>query len=513
MSLNWAEGEVFAGRYRVVRGIATGAMGAVYEVVHIETERRQALKVMHPHLAENPEFRARFKLEARIAARIESDHIVEVLDAGIDAESGMPFLVMELLRGEELSKYLRRVGRLPPEEAIVYLRQTALALDKTHAAGVVHRDLKPANLFMAKRDDDTPRIKVLDFGIAKLVAETALGSATTATLGTPLYMAPEQFNGEPISPAVDIFALGMIAYTLLVGTAYWTSDMRSMTNSLAFAVVAMHGPQEPACARAAGEGVTLPPAFDAWFARMTAREPEKRFPTAVSAIDSLAEVFGLAPMSARPSLVLPVSPPTGRGRREPTSEPAGARSSTGVVTPVVTPSPRSRKTLAIAALAVAGGAAALLAVVMLGGGGRPRSVDEAPSRTAQAASPAASAPDRGQLAPARSEAPSTAQAPQSLAVAPGPEILPPPPVPEGSTEAPEPEGPVAAPARNAPANVRAPAVAAPARPASAPAAAREKPLARAASSAKPAAPGSAEHNVTPVPKPTSAPWERLYTPD
>ncbi|WP_437624709.1 serine/threonine-protein kinase [Sorangium sp. So ce1151] len=215
MSLDFHEGTLFAGRYRVVRSLATGAMGAVYEVIHVETERRQALKVMHLHLhlAENPEFRARFKLEARIA----TEHIVEVFDAGIDLDTGMPFLVMELLRGEDLSKRLRGSGRLPPEEAVAYLRQTALALDRTHAAGVVHRDLKPANLFLAESDDDEePRIKVLDFGIAKLVAETAIDSATTAALGTPLYMAPEQFDGGSISRAVDIFALGMIAYTLLV---------------------------------------------------------------------------------------------------------------------------------------------------------------------------------------------------------------------------------------------------------------------------------------------------------
>ncbi|KYF94128.1 protein kinase, partial [Sorangium cellulosum] len=360
MSLNFIEGRLFAGRYRVVRCIATGAMGAVYEVVHIETERRRALKVMHPHLAENPEFHARFKLEARVAARIATEHIVEVFDAGIDPETGMPFLVMELLRGEELSKRIRRAGCLSPEEAVAYLRQTAIALDKTHAAGVVHRDLKPANLFLAAvGDNDEFRIKVLDFGIAKLVAETALDSETTAALGTPLYMAPEQFSGGSISKAVDLFALGMIAYTLLVGKAYWLNDMREFSNTLAFAVIAMYGPQEPACARAAADGVELPPAFDAWFAKATAHDPEARFPTASAAVEALAEIFDIAPAPAKSSRLSVVEMPLPRAHQTPlprayqaraSSVPAAAQSSsTGVETRVAATSPRSWSTVAIAA--------------------------------------------------------------------------------------------------------------------------------------------------------------------
>ncbi|WP_438022705.1 protein kinase domain-containing protein [Sorangium sp. So ce233] len=396
MSLNFHEGTLFAGRYRVVRSLATGAMGAVYEVIHVETERRRALKVMHPHLAENPEFRARFKLEARIAARIATEHIVEVFDAGIDLDTGMPFLVMELLRGQDLSKRLRGSGRLPPEEAVAYLRQTALALDKTHAAGVVHRDLKPANLFLAESDDyEEPRIKVLDFGIAKLVVETALDSATTAALGTPLYMAPEQFDGGSISRAVDIFALGMIAYTLLVGKAYWLNDMREFQVTLAFAAVAVHGPQEPACARAAAEGVSLPPAFDAWFAKATARAPEARFATAWAAVEALAEVFDLPSMPVRSSRLSALETPLPRGSVWPASPvPAAARlSSAGVETRVVPAKPRSRSALAVAALVTLGGGAIALtslgdrAPAALGG------AERAQAAQAAALSPATAPPD------------------------------------------------------------------------------------------------------------------------
>jgi serine/threonine-protein kinase len=169
--LSLVEGSVFSDRYRIVRCIAAGGMGAVYEVTHIETDRRRALKVMHPHFLQSEELRDRFRQEARVAAHVESEFIVDVFDAGVDAATQMPFLVMELLRGEEIGKLLQRNGRFSPIEVVTYLHQAALALDKTHRAMIVHRDLKPENLFLTYREDGAPRVKVLDFGIAKVVAE------------------------------------------------------------------------------------------------------------------------------------------------------------------------------------------------------------------------------------------------------------------------------------------------------------------------------------------------------
>src|SRR4029079_10372432 len=116
-----------------------------------------------------------------------------------------PFLVMELLRGEPISRLVRRTGRLPPKDALTYLYQTALALDKTHRARIVHRDLKPENLFLCEREDGPPRVKVLDFGIAKIVAENSVSVNATRTVGTPLYMAPEQFGDSGVSPATDLY--------------------------------------------------------------------------------------------------------------------------------------------------------------------------------------------------------------------------------------------------------------------------------------------------------------------
>jgi len=315
-TLALAEGAIFANRYRVGRCIAMGGMGAVYEVVHLETERRRALKVMLPHLVESQELRERFRREARVAAQIESEFIVDAFDAGIDEATGMPFLVMELLRGEELGKRLTRVGRFPPGEVLAHLWQTALALDKTHGANIVHRDLKPENLFLCEREDGPPRIKVLDFGIAKLIAEGGTHANATRSLGTPLYMAPEQFlTDSSVSPASDIYSLGMIAYTLLVGVPYWKEEKRSYKNVFAFSAVVMLGPQEPATVRASRWEVTLPPAFDSWFRRATATAPDARFGTATAAVQALAEVLAMPPQVGRPAqplqerAVMPASEP------------------------------------------------------------------------------------------------------------------------------------------------------------------------------------------------------------
>jgi serine/threonine-protein kinase len=289
------EGMIFSGRYRIVRCLATGGMGAVYEAIHVETERRRALKVMLPHLFESDDLRERFKREARISGQVESEYIVDVSDAGVDAATGMPFLVMELLRGEDLSQRLKRVGRLPPGEVLTYLQQAALGLDRTHAAAIVHRDLKPQNLFLTQREDGSPLLKILDFGIAKVVAQGTTAGATQS-LGTPLYMAPEQFRtATNLTPAVDIYALGMVAYTLMVGKAYWSREAQDAGNLIALAMAAVQGPIEPATQRAAALGVTLPPSFDAWFTLVTAAHPAARFPTAGEAVRALAAALGAAP--------------------------------------------------------------------------------------------------------------------------------------------------------------------------------------------------------------------------
>ncbi|HEX4334483.1 MAG TPA: serine/threonine-protein kinase, partial [Polyangiaceae bacterium] len=199
------EGEVFAGRYRIVRELASGGMGAVYEVVHAVTERRCALKVMLSHTVERETLRKRFMQESRLAAQIGSEYIVDVLDAGVDEVTKAPFLVMELLEGEDLGQRLLRLGPLTARETVTYLWNVALALDRTHQAGIVHRDLKASNLFLTRREDGSPFVKVLDFGVAKVLPLGNSGEQRTQTVGTPIYMAPEQFRADGrITPATDI---------------------------------------------------------------------------------------------------------------------------------------------------------------------------------------------------------------------------------------------------------------------------------------------------------------------
>src|SRR5690606_27868210 len=212
------------GRYFVTRCIGAGGMGAVYEAVHGETHGKVALKVMLPRLVHRPDARQRFLQEARVTAKVVSNHIVQVFDAGVDDATGMPFIVMELLVGQDLDAMLARAGRLPPHVVITLLRQAALALDKTHAAGVVHRDLKPHNLFVSQRDDGSPAVKILDSGIAELIDTSGAGDRTRSA-GTPLYLPPEQMRGEgDIDAAADVYALAHIAYTALVGRPYWETE-------------------------------------------------------------------------------------------------------------------------------------------------------------------------------------------------------------------------------------------------------------------------------------------------
>jgi serine/threonine-protein kinase len=370
-ALPLSPGVVFAGRYQIVRCIAQGGMGAVYEVTHTETERRCALKIMLPGLLQSDDMRARFRQEARVTARVASEYIVDVLDAGIDDATQTPFLVMELLEGEELHQRLKRLGRLAPHDVVTYLHQTSLALDKTHRASIVHRDLKPSNLFLSEREDGSPRIKVFDFGIAKLVAEGATG-IVTQTLGTPIYMAPEQFHLDlRIGPAVDIYALGMIAFTLLTGKSYWHDEASVASSPHAVYAAILSGPREPACARAARRGVALPPAFDAWFAKITATDPRDRFPTASSAIAALGEILG-HPVAHRASTPTPppassfsLPAPTGFAHPAPSGIDAGSTTIVGsqAIPLSSRPSKPSKLRGPQAAIAVALGTALLVAFI------------------------------------------------------------------------------------------------------------------------------------------------------
>jgi serine/threonine-protein kinase len=288
-----ADSPTIASRYRILRELGRGGMGVVYVVEHTRTGDQLALKLLHGRAARDPQAIERFKREARASARIKSDHVVKVVDADIAPElENAPFLVMELLDGHDLEKLVTERGRLPPDEALDYLTQTARALDKSHALGIVHRDLKPENIFLHRREDGSTIVKILDFGISKIVGTEGGGdmtgagmTSTGAIMGTPLYMAPEQARGlvSQIGPTTDVWAVGLIALRLLTGEIYWTA------NSVAELMV--HILAEPLY-RPTQRWPWLPPGIDDWFARSCAREPAHRFRSVGEQVDALGEALG-----------------------------------------------------------------------------------------------------------------------------------------------------------------------------------------------------------------------------
>jgi formylglycine-generating enzyme required for sulfatase activity/tRNA A-37 threonylcarbamoyl transferase component Bud32 len=204
------------GRYRVLRALGAGGMGAVYEAEDTQLHRRVALKVMHPETAARPSGRARFLREAAAVATLEHDHIVAVYDAG--EQNGAPFLVMPLLKGEPLEARLKRQNKrpLPLREALRVAAEMAEGLAAAHEKGLIHRDVKPANVWL---EAGTGRAKLLDFGLARLAEDDSAVTKTGAVLGTPAYMAPEQAAGRKkgIDARADLFSLGAVLYEMLTG--------------------------------------------------------------------------------------------------------------------------------------------------------------------------------------------------------------------------------------------------------------------------------------------------------
>ena len=301
-----APGTVFAGDYEVERTLAAGGMGAVYVARQRSTQKLRALKTLLPEYVSDPAMRARFAREATVGSRIESDHVVEVIAAGVDEPSGVPWIVMELLAGDDLAGVAAKRGVLPPAEALEAFRQLGHALTAAHRAGVVHRDLKPENLFLANaRREGVPfTLKVLDFGIAR-VTHAASTKHTTSAMGSPLWMAPEQTDStQPITPATDVWALGLIAFWVLTGTHYWFTPRQPEATIGSMIRELLADPLAPASERAAAFGITgrLPSGFDAWFARCVARDPAARFPSAAEAAPALIALLGGTALPATAAL-------------------------------------------------------------------------------------------------------------------------------------------------------------------------------------------------------------------
>jgi tRNA A-37 threonylcarbamoyl transferase component Bud32 len=269
-------------------------MGAVYVAEQQSTGKPRALKLMHADLLKDAGQRARFEQEARVGALLASDHVVQVIAAGVDEATRMPWMAMELLEGEDLAACVRRRGALAPAETFEILRQACHALAAAHAAGVVHRDVKPENVFLARTRgvDAAVTVKVLDFGIAKILA--AMQTAATTNIGTPLWMAPEQTEvGADVLPATDVWAIGLLAFWMLTGRWYWLAANESSPSMPVLLREIVMQPIVKASARARELGVAerIPPLFDTWFERCVVRDPSARYRNAGEAIAALGAVL------------------------------------------------------------------------------------------------------------------------------------------------------------------------------------------------------------------------------
>lgn len=215
-------GDLIGGKYRVDGMLGAGGVGVVVEATHIQLGELVAIKLLQPSAAEDPDTVARFEREARAAVRIKSEYVSKVLDVG-ELDNGVPYMVMEHLQGRDLSTLIRERTCLPVEEAVEMVLQASLAVAEAHALGIVHRDLKPANLFLLRRADGSPHVKVLDFGISKIVARggslpEASMTQTATVVGSPLYMSPEQMESARYADErSDIWSLGTILFELIAG--------------------------------------------------------------------------------------------------------------------------------------------------------------------------------------------------------------------------------------------------------------------------------------------------------
>jgi serine/threonine-protein kinase len=289
-------GTVIASKYRVLRLLGDGGMGAVYEARHERLGTSVALKVMHPELARRPGISERFLQEARVSAQIRSPHVVQVLDVD-QTPDGVAYLVMELLVGEPLGRLLDRVRTVPAAEAVDYSCQILAALEAAHAVGVVHRDLKPENVFITNVGGRRV-LKLIDFGIAK-VRQVDVGARNLTlagvAMGTVEYMAPEQaFSADKADARSDLYALGVMLYELLAGVRPVRGD-----DARTVATRVERGELVPLLAVAPG----TPPELAALCHRAMSPRPELRFQSATEmrlALESLALVArpGGTPTSA-----------------------------------------------------------------------------------------------------------------------------------------------------------------------------------------------------------------------
>ncbi len=282
-------GQQISANLRLVRVLGQGGMGSVWIADHLALGTQVAVKVMSRAVASEPRFVERFRREAAAAAQLKSPHVAQVFDHGVTS-TGEPFIVMELLDGEDLGKRVDREGPQPLPFVAEVIGQAARALSRAHAAGIVHRDIKAENIFLTDHDGDV-LVKILDFGIAKTSGEGAVSvTATQGTFGTPLYMGPEQLlSAKNVDARADLWSLAVVAYFLLTRRFPFEGE------TLGAISVAVHeGRFRPPSELRPG----VPADVDAWFRRAFSRSIDARFATARELADTLRAALGAAPVTS-----------------------------------------------------------------------------------------------------------------------------------------------------------------------------------------------------------------------
>ena len=275
-------GSILGGRYRLVELLGQGGMATIFRAEDLQLGREVAIKLLRPEYLRDPDFSSRFRQEAQNAASLSHPNVVTVYDYGEDPSG--PFIVMEFVDGEDLATILRRNGALPPTQAARIAAGVARALAASHSRGIVHRDVKPGNVLIG-RDG---RVKVVDFGIARAIAEAQMTLPGT-TLGSVHYFSPEQARGEPATNESDIFSLGIVLYEMLTGTRPWEGD-----SAAGVALARLSGPvPDPSLARG-----SIPPDLAAITRKALAPLPADRFASAAAMAEALEAARAAATSAA-----------------------------------------------------------------------------------------------------------------------------------------------------------------------------------------------------------------------
>ncbi|MBI5532179.1 MAG: protein kinase [Deltaproteobacteria bacterium] len=282
-------GQMIGANVQLVSPLGEGGMGKVWVADHLTLRTKVVVKFMSEELAATAEGRSRFSREAAAAARVRSPHVVQTLDHGV-TDAGVPYIVLELLEGHDLGRYIEARKTIPPEELLLILAQLARALARVHECGVIHRDIKPSNIFLCDAGGGEVFVKLLDFGIAKSSRPDDIGAPlggatnTGSLVGTPYYMSPEQLAGsKEVDHRSDLWSVGIVAFEALTGVKPF--DAASLA-SLAVMVLRDEIP------RPSSRNPALPPTIDDWFIKSCARDPAARFPNIREMVEAFAHALG-----------------------------------------------------------------------------------------------------------------------------------------------------------------------------------------------------------------------------